>query len=680
MRAPELEVIEVEPHSSALRRSIELYMGEKKTLGFMPDTGFSERAAAGRLLAAADAEQICGYVLFDLRSDRVKVRHLCVAPSARREGVARFLVDALRARHPDKRAIVAECRRDYGLHGMWRSLGFTPVHERPGRGFERRPLTVWVLEQGLPDLFTDFIERDERELASVDHNILEDLVNPRPQGAQTEALLEDWVTELVELAATDENLHEVERGDEPAHRQRLRAQLTHFRRLSPRGEEWEPFRDRVAGLIPAAGYSDCCHLARAVAARARYFITRDQDILDGARAIEREMDILIVRPEELISRLDRLRAADRYEPAALQGTGIVDCPADEIDQERLVRTFLNYGPETRGQFLKILRDALASPHDHSARAFVAGDGRLLGLVVRVEHPDWLEVKLLRVSGTDRLATAVARQLSYAQREYAAGAELRSVVVSDPTPPRQVEDFLPEEGYRRFEDGWNCHIAPAIVVGADLPELRQGAGGPQEAALFERERWPLKIVGAGIPVFIVPIKPRWAEELFDTGLAERTLFDRQTSLGLAREHVYYRRPRNHRNMQPPARILWYVSANRDHPVGHVRAVSQLAEVVVGRPLTLYRRFSRLGVFTEAEVRNMGDAQGRVMALRFVDTELLHRPLDVDTLRDIWANHGRRFTPPPSPQPVSEEVFAEMYREGSTYPQGEEFHRRHRNHGT
>ena len=314
-------------------------------------------------------------------------------------------------------------------------------------------------------MFTDFIERDEREIASVDHNILKDLVNPRPQGAQTEALLEDWVTELVELAATDENLHEVERGDEAAHRKRLRAQLTYFRRLSPPMGDWEPVRDRVAGLVPAAGDSDCCHLARSVTAGARYFITEDPDILDEARAIEREFGIMVVRPEELISRLDRLRAADRYEPAALQGTAIVDIPADDVDQEELVRTFLHYGPETRAQFVRIFRGALASPHDHSARVFAAGDGRLLGLVVQSERDDHLEVTLLRVAGADRLAHAIARQLAYAQREHAAAARLSSVVISDRTPSPLLERFLPEEAYRLCDEGWTCRVEPAIARAA-----------------------------------------------------------------------------------------------------------------------------------------------------------------------------------------------------------------------
>jgi ribosomal protein S18 acetylase RimI-like enzyme/predicted nucleic acid-binding protein len=661
----ELELLEVAPRSSAQAAVIDLHRRAKKTLGFMPDSGFTDRAAEGRLLAATIAGTLCGYVLFDLRGDRVKLLHLCVAGEHRRTGVARFLVDAVRARHPEKRAIVAECRRDYELHNMWRGLGFVPVEERRGRAVEDKPLVVWALERELPDLFTDLVERDDRELAAVDQNILEDLVNPRPQGAQTEALLEDWVTELVELAATDENLHELEQSNDASHRRKLRVQLTYFRRLTPPRREWEPLREKVEALVPEAEPGDCCHVARAKAAGARYFVTRDQDVLDAAERLERELEIEVVRPEELVTRLDRLRAEDRYEPSVLQGTEIVERPADEVDQEQLIGAFLNYGPEKRAHFLRIFRGALASPDEHSARVFSDRDGRLLGLVVRREHSDRLELELLRCGVGDRLGSAVARQLVYDQRERAANAGLGLVEVGDPAPSGPVERALPEEGYRRLDRGrWVCLVERGMVQADQLPELASASNLAEAAGLLERQRWPLKILGAGIPAFVVPIKPRWAEELFDTGLAEGTLFDRQTALGLAREHVYYRRPRNDRGMQAPARILWYVSTSRGHPIGHLRAVSKLAEVVVGKPDVLYRRFCRLGTYDRDQVRAAADRSGRVMALRFVDTELLQRPIGLEALRGMWGRTGRDFTVP-SPQPVDEDMFAELYSRSSDY---------------
>lgn len=666
----ELEILEVAPRSSAQAAVIDLHRRAKKTLGFMPDSGFTDRAAQGRLLAATLAGVVRGYVLFDLRGDRVKLLHLCVAPECRRMGVAQFLVDAVRARHSDKRAIVAECRRDYDLHDMWRALGFAPVGERRGRAAADKTLVVWALERELPDLFTDLVERDERELAALDQNIVEDLVTPRPQGAQTEALLEDWVTELVDLAATDENLHELEQSNDVSHRRKLRVQLTYFRRLSPPAEEWQPLREKVAALAPEAEHGDCCHVARAKAAGARYFVTRDQGVLDAAESLRRDLEIQVVRPEELITRLDRLRAEDRYEPSVLQGTEIVERSADEVDQEQLIASFLNYGPEKRAQFLKIFRGALASPDEHIARVFSDRAGRLLGLVVRREHEDRLEVELLRCAAGDRLVSAVARQLAYHQREHAVNAGLGLVEVSDPAPSRPVERAMPAEGYRRSDDGrWICRLEPGLVHADQVPELTSASNFVDAAALLERERWPLKILAAGIPVFIVPIKPRWAEELFDTGLAERTLFDRETALGLAREHVYYRRPRNDRGMRAPARLLWYVSAGRHHPIGHLRAVSKLAEVVVGTPDVLYRRFSRLGIYERNQVRAAADRNGRVMALRFVDTELLQRPIGLEELRALWAATGKDFVVP-SPQPVDEVMFAELYSRGSSYACGKE----------
>ena len=36
-------------------------------------------------------------------------------------------------------------------------------------------------------------------------------------------------------------------------------------------------------------------------------------------------------------------------------------------------------------------------------------------------------------------------------------------------------------------------------------------------------WPCILTAAGIPCFLVPIKPQWAEQLFDYELARESLF-------------------------------------------------------------------------------------------------------------------------------------------------------------
>jgi hypothetical protein len=136
--------------------------------------------------------------------------------------------------------------------------------------------------------------------------------------------------------------------------------------------------------------------------------------------------------------------------------------------------------------------------------------------------------------------------------------------------------------------------------------------------------------------------------------------------LSREHVYYRSPANADGIHAPARVLWYVTgsgpAQRE---SHVRALSQIVEVIVDDWRTLYRRFARLGVYEERQVRAAADRHGRVMALRFVDTELLHEPLSVSTLRELAADADERFHPPISPSSLGEHMFVTIYQRGSRH---------------
>jgi GNAT superfamily N-acetyltransferase len=663
-----IRVVEVEPAGLVLEQVIRLGNADKKTLGFMPDGGFVDRAAKGHLLAATERETVHGYVLFDVKRDQVQLRHLCVAQSHRGHGIAAALVRGLRDRHRDRRGIYLECRTDYGLNKLWRALGFTPISERPGRGIAGKPLTLWSSEHGHADLLTALVDADARELAAVDHNILVDLTTDRARGSESRLLLEEWIADLVELCATDEVYHEVAGSNDAKQRKQMRTRLMYFRRLSPPDAEWQPLTATIAPLVPQAGEADICHLARSQAAGASYFVTRDRDILRGSRRLQEALGIEVLRPEELISRLDRLRAQERYEPAALQGTAIREIAAADATQEEVARAFLNYGmSETRARFLQIYRRALALPDEFTSRAFHDSNRRLLGMFVRHNAGEELVIDLLRAATGYAISAVVSRQLAYLQRKAAADGGLSRVVLRDAKASAPIIRALPEEGYFRDGEWWVAEVKPGMLPWEEVTAwISSRARPPDAAAAYEHRWWPLKVMGAGVPAFMVPIRPRWAEELFDTGLAERTLWGRTTSLGLQREHVYYRRPRNDRGIVAPARILWYVSAERHvHPEAHIRAVSRLEEVVVGEWAPLFNRFSHLGAYSSEQVRHAADDAGKVMALRFVDTEVLGHPVSLSDLRAAWRDAGLEFVPPISPQPVREDLFGEIYARGSAY---------------
>jgi GNAT superfamily N-acetyltransferase len=641
-------------------RVLELHRSAKKWLGFLPDAGFADRAATGTLLAARHEGRVVGYVLYDLPGDWVKVVHLCVDRSARGSGVARALIEELSARHPARIGIQLACRRSYPASTLWPRIGFRPVGDRTGRSHDGHRLTVWVLDHGHPNLLN--LLDDDRETAAVDQNVFEDLVLEGPHGVESRNLLDDWVQELVELSVTDQIHVESNDCQDEAVRDFLLAQANSWRNLSRGARRPDGIVDRVAELAPLAGAADHQHVAAAIIGDATYFLSRDEDLLHGAEAIGKVFGIAVLRPEELIDRLDRDRRMGIYVPAALQGTAIEDSRLDAGDQDDFVSALLDTGGGERAAGLRAsLRLALADPSRQEVRVLREGQ-RILGGSIRKPDGDRLVVTLLRVAGSDALARALARQLAYTQREGAARAGNQEVLITDPHLRPAVREALRAEGFNSGEEGWRIVVGFGVHPGSTLDPPPDDQ---LTAVSLERSRWPLKVTEAGIRSYVLSIKPHWAEQLFDKNLSARTLFPRSTGLGLSREHVYYRAARP-TGIKAPARLLWYVTGNQPgHEVGHVRAVSYLTDVVIGQPEQLHRRFSQLGAWDLTNIRDAAGSFGKAMALRFCDTELLARPLELNQLRDLYRQSGETFQPPQSPMPVPEDVFVRLYRRSSAY---------------
>lgn len=503
---------------------------------------------------------------------------------------------------------------------------------------------------------------------TLDHTIVVDKVKTFVgDGRHSRPLFEDaWVAELVELAVTGEAFVEINRKEDAAVRKKTRTEVQSLHLVRPAKALWEPLVRVACQAAPRAGRSDHNHLAQAAAAGADYFVTRDDGILKGADALSRDLQLTVLRPEVLIRLLDRRRFGDRYEPRTIEATQIRACDASEVAPERLLRAFLHFGRgERKAAFMETLRTHQATPDRHETLVLIDDEDRPLGLFCRREHDGHFDVALIRVAHGGALQDALARQLVYLQRQAAADRGLDRVVISDPHPSPAVTLALAAEGFAPSNDGQSCQVQPGLHPVAEVLGDSVNDAAAQAAAL-EHQRWPLKVIAAGVPTYVVPIKLTWAMRLFDTGLAAQTLLPRNSALGLSREHVYYRSPRNHRDIAPGARILWYVSGSG--PIqreGHIRAVSQVMEVVTDRPRVLHRRFERLGVYLEADVARAASPAGEVMAIRFVDTELLKRPVSRTELEQMWEETGETFHPPQCPVQIGEHMFCPIYQRASSY---------------
>jgi hypothetical protein len=187
--------------------------------------------------------------------------------------------------------------------------------------------------------------------------------------------------------------------------------------------------------------------------------------------------------------------------------------------------------------------------------------------------------------------------------------------------------------------------------------------------LERRLWPARILDANIPNFIVPIMPVWAQHLFDEGIARQTLLGGRDDLLLRNENVYYRSARSGGGILSPARILWYVTQDKNNPITsmQIRACSSLDEVIIGRAKDLYNQFERLGIYEWEDVLRTAkhNVNNKIMALRFSNTVILPQPIGLQTLKNIIKEEEGKEPMLQSPQRIHNRTFARIYRAALLY---------------
>jgi len=230
----------------------------------------------------------------------------------------------------------------------------------------------------------------------------------------------------------------------------------------------------------------------------------------------------------------------------------------------------------------------------------------------------------------------------------------------------VREALDHVGFEMFGDGRLVRYSLPGMISRDaaetalrarLPELQPVACHTPEE--LEARFWPLKVIGAGIPSYVIPIKRHWAEALFDRHLAAQKLFRVPEGPALALENVYF----SASNVTIPvgSRILWYVS----DPVQEVRAVSACLGTDIDAATRLSARYHRLGVYRWQDVLSAakGEPKQKLRAYRFARTELLKQPVGLREVKELIQRHMGTRNPLASPLQVPEGLFEELYHKGT-----------------
>jgi len=664
--------------SSALLSAVK-QLGRKhsNTLGFFPDGAFEDHAGRGQLLAASVAEsELLGYCAFRVSKGRAMIAHLCVAETHRGAGVARKLFEGVKAHaiERDLRGIGLHCRRDYPAYEMWRKLGFAPIGSKPGRGADGIELTFWWHDLHAKDLFSQVEDTDDRLRVVMDCNVFRDLHDTSEERNQEAKFLRaDWLSGQIELCIVNELFIELDRLVLSLPREPLRRDALRYRSLEHDANRTDSIYEELKGIFghptpTRKQESDMRHVAMSAAAEAEVFLTRDDEVLGYAPEIADRYGLQLMRPVELISRLNETEQAALYQPARFASTDIHKARPRPEDVDALAEKL--HAPsqrETRVQFAAKLRALLCDVQQSTVIAAKADDTPLL-LVAHRQTPARCEITVLRCSRTALAATCLRHALLQIVADTArlGGGQ---IVVREALLSEEVQVILHELGFRVGALGWEKitlrFLGGGVALNQALATINQQPV-PVDATGTEVEAqyWPAKILGAGVSTWAVAIQSGWATELFETTFADGMLIRPKRDLILSRENVYYSAAIQSGMEGATGRLLWYVSKDR-HQEGSqtIRACSRLLEVRRGPAKALFNEFRRLGVFEWRDILAMagGDPTKEIIALRFADTELFEQSFPGAQATDLGIRNN--FT---SPVKVPETAFAEIYRQGMKLP--------------
>jgi predicted GNAT family acetyltransferase len=631
-------------------------------LGFLQWEAFSEAASTGRLTGAWIEDKLVGYCLYRLRkSDRsISLTHVCVDASSRGHGVAQQLVEFVAQRHGAASAIVVTCRADYPAAKLWPTVQFARVGSTQGKGAGGTVLERWV--RLLSDnLFT--LQPSERAVVVVDTDVIRDISEPRSEFQPSLALEDDWVDEVAELVTVPNVETEISRAADTV--ASLQGACGRFRQLTPASASVDAARRSIeeANISAAVGSNDRLNIAQAAGGDADYFVTRDQALLGNASEFLRAVSLTVLSPADLVLRLHADLNADDFRPTALVRTPIQLTSSEALPPTQALASLVDHEVGEAARALRRLLEESAASAGGVGRVVVASESNHPVAVVAerfIASDRRLEVTAVRVA-TDRDRYAFARQLVHLTREHCLELGGDRVTMIGHTP-EYVARALRDEGFVYGDDGWRADCDRAVLTARDrLPDstagITVGELTTSEVSRIERERWPLKLFGGNVATYVVPIRPAWAQALFDHDPPQGLLLERDRRLGLARQHVYYKSSAAF--IEAPARILWFVST--DDPNGGVRACSWLDGVETDRPGTLYQRFGDHGVFSRRDIEDAAGQRGQATVLSFSRTELFREHLTLRRCRELSADFqtsGFLTTT----RAVSEHVFVDFYREG------------------
>jgi hypothetical protein len=582
-------------------------------------------------------------------------------------------VDELKRSTTHLEGIKLKCRRDFEAHRQWPRWGFVAKGTSKGRGADNADLVIWHLDHHSDDLLSSIPL--EKTLVAIDANVFFDLFLPdRPKRDISGALTEPWIDDIVELGLTSEIFNDIDRCADPIQRETCKAKARCYYEIRAAITKVDPIAAQLKKLYPdaqtltAQDISDIRHVASAIIAEVKYFVTRDENLLAKSPDILQAFDIQLLSPSEFISRLDSIEREQEYQPLRLGASSITFKRPESHEIKDLTNSFRD-PYEKISNFKNLLDACLSTPKTCPVHVALDGYGqRAVIIAIQKSCTDETYIPLIRIS-SQSIAKTVLRHLLMKSIVEAIQNHSRLIHITDPHVPRDAAGALAELGFRQTSSGWIKPLIKGFHAPDQIGHILANIGiraieHCSEKPLDELGTmiWPGKMVGEAMTAYLIPIQSQWAEHFFDVEVANQRFPDISginDELHLGIEAVYY--TATNIRFQAPGHILWYVSkGNEGFGLQQVKATSRLREVVKGTPKELFSRFRRLGVYQWKDLLAAanGNEQAQLTALRFSHTECFPLPLGADMLKNFNVR-----APYPGPRPLPFATFQQIYNHGT-----------------
>ena len=645
------------------------------TLGFLPREALLAYLRKGWVLGAESGNgSLAAYLMFANRRSDVRVAHLCVDWELRGKGLASNLMERLAtdARNQGLLSLELHCRRDFDAHAVWGNLGFIPWGEKPGRAKSGTTLTLWRRELARSNqLKFTFDGAGHGEVDVVmDALVLFDLETLDDDGPAmpSKALLSDFLADELNLKITDETLVEIDRDHVADRRNRSRQEALRFQQVTYDEHSFRQIQIALEQVLPTASdndLSDIKQLAKAAASNATYFATRDKTLLGKFQVVNDLTGLQVRSPTRIIVEInDRtagIRGAERISGPDIEWRRLSTSELQSFES----RVFLR-NRERKHQFEQILDSHLSKPRSSICEVLRFTGATVAIRVLSVDEGKALSVHLGRVThqAHDRLVEpyfVMALVLKAAQT----GAEVVAID-RDEVPDRLAPHYY-ELGFVEHGGSLVRFCIPAVLSRNEvldrMESLRPGSSSSfsgMEPGELERRCSPLCLADFEQTLLIIPVRPGYAMNIVDFVRSADDLFGGDPSRLLRPDNVYYRSARAFRKLEPPARIMWYVSGD-----GLIAGSSHLDSVEIGSAKDIFRKHQKRGTLDRKAVVQIakGDPEGEVMALSFSCTHPFAKRVSFAEVREVHRElgDGAQFLPV-SIREVSVEIFHELFKRG------------------